>query len=152
MRLYFTKMHGTVMILLLSTLSPRVAHCAPVISASWRTDIAAWAVTRFWSWSHLRALLWTFAIASITRMAREVEQCGNGARCFARFVREKKLTGKRVISVETASGIIELRVLANHEVEVQMAVPEFEPGNIPFDAPARAAQLCVANSRPLAWR
>ena len=68
----------------------------------------------------------------------EVEQCGNGARCFARFVREKKLTGKRVISVETASGIIELRVLANHEVEVQMAVPEFEPGNIPFNAPARA--------------
>jgi len=68
----------------------------------------------------------------------EVEQCGNGARCFARFVREKKLTGKRVISVETASGIIKLRVLANHEVEVQMAVPEFEPGNIPFNAPARA--------------
>ncbi|MCP4211483.1 MAG: diaminopimelate epimerase [Halieaceae bacterium] len=68
----------------------------------------------------------------------EVEQCGNGARCFARFVREKKLTGKRVISVETASGVIELRVLANHEVEVQMAVPEFEPDHIPFKAPARA--------------
>ena len=40
----------------------------------------------------------------------EVEQCGNGARCFARFVRDKKLTSKRVITVETAAGIIELRV------------------------------------------
>ena len=68
----------------------------------------------------------------------EVEQCGNGARCFARFVRDKKLTGKRIMRVETASGVIELRVRANHEVEVRMAVPDFEPGNIPFCAPTRA--------------
>jgi len=70
---------------------------------------------------------------------REVEQCGNGARCFARFVREKKLTGKRLISVETASGIIHLRVLPKHEVEVEMAVPEFDPEKIPFKASGRAA-------------
>lgn len=68
----------------------------------------------------------------------EVEQCGNGARCFARFVREKKLTGKRVISVETAAGVIELRVRPENEVEVQMGVPEFEPGKIPFLASSRA--------------
>ena len=68
----------------------------------------------------------------------EVEQCGNGARCFARFVREKKLTGKRVISVETNTGVIELRVLPDHEVEVQMGVPEFLPENIPFTATARS--------------
>jgi diaminopimelate epimerase len=70
---------------------------------------------------------------------REVEQCGNGARCFARFVREKKLTGKRRISIETASGIIHLRVLPKHEVEVEMAVPEFDPEKIPFKASGRAA-------------
>jgi diaminopimelate epimerase len=69
----------------------------------------------------------------------EVEQCGNGARCFARFVREKKLTGKRVIRVETSAGVIELRVRSNHDVEVDMGVPEFEPAKIPFAAAARAA-------------
>jgi len=69
----------------------------------------------------------------------EVEQCGNGARCFARFVRDKKLTCKKVISVETAAGIIELRVLPNQDVAVSMGAPEFEPRKIPFAAPARAA-------------
>jgi diaminopimelate epimerase len=69
---------------------------------------------------------------------KEVEQCGNGARCFARFVREKKLTAKRVISVETSAGVIELRVHPNNDVEVLMGEPEFEPGKIPFTAPARA--------------
>ncbi|MEZ5573463.1 MAG: diaminopimelate epimerase [Halioglobus sp.] len=69
----------------------------------------------------------------------EVEQCGNGARCFARFVRDKKLTSKKVISVETSAGIIELRVLPNQDVEVNMGAPEFEPRNIPFAAAAKAA-------------
>ena len=68
----------------------------------------------------------------------EVEQCGNGARCFARYVREKKLTAKRVISVETAAGIIELRVLNRQQVEVIMGIPQIEPEAIPFKAAARA--------------
>ena len=69
----------------------------------------------------------------------EVEQCGNGARCFARFVRDKRLTSKRVITVETAAGVIELRVRSRSEVEVDMGVPIFEPADIPFNASARAA-------------
>ncbi|MEP4149343.1 MAG: diaminopimelate epimerase [Halioglobus sp.] len=69
----------------------------------------------------------------------EVEQCGNGARCFARFVRDNKLTSKRVISVETASGIIQLRVLDNHQVEVDMGTPALEPQLIPFEAAEQAA-------------
>ena len=68
----------------------------------------------------------------------EVEQCGNGARCFARFVREKKLSGKRLISVETNTGVLHLRVFPDHQVEVTMAVPEFEPAEIPFNAEQRA--------------
>ena len=68
----------------------------------------------------------------------EVEQCGNGARCFARFVREKKLTNKRVIKVETAAGVIELRIKGRSEVEVDMGVPIFEPAEIPFSAATRA--------------
>lgn len=73
----------------------------------------------------------------------EVEQCGNGARCFARFVREKKLTTKKVITVETSCGVITLRVLPNHDVEVNMGVPEFEPRNIPFQAPSRAPSYAL---------
>jgi len=68
----------------------------------------------------------------------EVEQCGNGARCFARFVYERKLTGKRKIKVETSSGIIELNLVGKNKVTVDMGVPELEPQQIPFDAPARS--------------
>jgi diaminopimelate epimerase len=68
----------------------------------------------------------------------EVEQCGNGARCFARFVRDKKLTNKRVLRVETAAGVIELRVHNRSDVEVDMGAPVFEPVDIPFSAPTRA--------------
>jgi diaminopimelate epimerase len=69
----------------------------------------------------------------------EVEQCGNGARCFARFVRDRKLTTKRVIRVETAAGEIELRVRKGTDVEVDMGVPRFEPGDIPLVATQRQA-------------
>ncbi|TGD73889.1 diaminopimelate epimerase [Mangrovimicrobium sediminis] len=69
---------------------------------------------------------------------KEVEQCGNGARCFARFVRDKKLTHKRVISVETNCGVIQLRIRDNHQVEVDMGTPVFEPARIPFKAQEEA--------------
>jgi diaminopimelate epimerase len=65
----------------------------------------------------------------------EVEQCGNGARCFARFVREKRLTSKQVITVGVAGGTLELRVRDNNQVEVDMGPPVFEPQQIPFNAP-----------------
>jgi len=64
----------------------------------------------------------------------EVEQCGNGARCFAKFVRDQKLTGKRVIKVATNTDIIELNVLDDGQVVVNMGVPVFDPESIPFDA------------------
>jgi diaminopimelate epimerase len=62
----------------------------------------------------------------------EVEQCGNGARCFVRFVREQALTTKREIRVETRGGIITPRLEDNGEVTVNMGVPEFEPARVPF--------------------
>jgi len=74
----------------------------------------------------------------------EVEQCGNGARCFARFVRARKLTNKRVITAETAAGVLELRLRGNHEVEVAMGEPRFEPVDIPFAADARAESYTLA--------
>jgi diaminopimelate epimerase len=67
----------------------------------------------------------------------EVEQCGNGARCFARFVRDQRLTNKRVIRVQTAAGVIELRVCREGMVMVNMGVPELNPPAIPFAADQR---------------
>ena len=64
----------------------------------------------------------------------EVEQCGNGARCFARFVRLKGLTNKYSISVSTKKGKTILDVEDDGEVTVNMGVPEFEPNKIPFKA------------------
>jgi diaminopimelate epimerase len=69
----------------------------------------------------------------------EVEQCGNGARCFARFVRDHRLTTKDEIAVETLAGVIYPRIEADGQVTVNMGVPRFEPREVPFDAPARRA-------------
>jgi hypothetical protein len=62
----------------------------------------------------------------------EVEQCGNGARCFVRYVHDKGLTKQREIRVETRSGIITLRLRADGLVTVDMGVPELAPAKIPF--------------------
>lgn len=61
----------------------------------------------------------------------EVEQCGNGARCFAMFVRDKGLTTNSIILVETAGGLIELKV-EDDQVTVDMGVPDFQPRSLPF--------------------
>lgn len=68
----------------------------------------------------------------------EVEQCGNGARCFARFVHDQGLTKKREIGVETTSGVIFPRLETNGKVTVNMGIPRFEPADIPFVAEKRA--------------
>jgi diaminopimelate epimerase len=68
----------------------------------------------------------------------EVEQCGNGARCFARFVRDQGLCDKTALRVATRAGVLELRHEADGQVTVDMGVPEFEPARIPFTVAARA--------------
>lgn len=73
----------------------------------------------------------------------EVEQCGNGARCFAKYVLDKKLTGKKRIRVETTAGIIELSLTDNRQVRVNMDKPELEPAAIPFQADARANSYTI---------
>lgn len=67
----------------------------------------------------------------------EVQQCGNGARCFARFVKEKGLTGKSHIKVETQGGDIEL-IIQGEQVEVNMGAPKFAPESLPFLAKQQA--------------
>ncbi len=64
----------------------------------------------------------------------EVEQCGNGARCFARFVHDKGLTPKTVIRVQTLAGVIAPALAADGRVTVNMGAPVLEPARVPFDA------------------
>lgn len=68
----------------------------------------------------------------------EVEQCGNGARCFVRYVHDRGLTRKREIRVGTRAGVIVPRLEEDGQVTVDMGVPVFGPRDVPFDAPARA--------------
>ena len=79
----------------------------------------------------------------------EVEQCGNGARCFVRYVHDRGLTDKSEIRVGTAGGVIVPRLEADGRVTVDMGVPEFEPARVPFEAPHRALvyELDIAGRR-----
>ncbi|MEJ8854658.1 diaminopimelate epimerase [Variovorax robiniae] len=70
----------------------------------------------------------------------EVEQCGNGARCFMRFVRERGLTTKDAVRVQTLSGVIEPRMGADGRVTVDMGAPIFEPDKVPFDTAGLSPQ------------
>ena len=63
----------------------------------------------------------------------EVEQCGNGARCFARFVRDKGLTTQDRIRVQTLSGVIAPELTPDGRVTVDMGRPQFDPARVPFD-------------------
>jgi diaminopimelate epimerase len=63
----------------------------------------------------------------------EVEQCGNGARCFMRYVREHGLTDKDQVQVQTLAGVIAPRMGTDGRVTVDMGGPIFEPGRVPFD-------------------
>ncbi len=66
----------------------------------------------------------------------EVENCGNGARCFAKFVRDRRLTGKKEIAVETKGGNLLLKVVDKDHVTVDMGAPRLQPADIPFTADA----------------
>lgn len=73
----------------------------------------------------------------------EVGQCGNGARCFMRFVHDRGLTQKREVRVETASGRLQLILEDDGQITVDMGEPRLEPGDLPFDAPAYAATYAL---------
>ncbi len=62
----------------------------------------------------------------------EVEQCGNGARCFARFVHDRQMSNKKSLCVETLGGTIHLQITADNQVTVDMGEPRFSPTDLPF--------------------
>lgn len=79
----------------------------------------------------------------------EVENCGNGARCFARYVTDRGLTGKKDITVSTACGEMVLTVLEDNQVLVRMGTPIFEPSQVPFvaDSVATSYDLDVSGEQ-----
>ncbi len=74
----------------------------------------------------------------------EVEQCGNGARCFLAFVRAKKLTDKTLVMVQTLNRLLALQWLTDGQVTVDMEPPIFELAKIPFDPPGESHQTLPA--------
>ncbi len=74
----------------------------------------------------------------------EVEQCGNGARCFARFVRNAGLTDQDDLHVVTAAGLLRLQIQADGQVAVDMGRPRLEPSDIPFFATERSQHYPIA--------
>lgn len=75
---------------------------------------------------------------------KEVEQCGNGARCFALFVRNKGLTDANRIPVQTPAGLIELIIQDDGRITVNMGAPHLEPEDIPFQATVRASVYALS--------
>ena len=73
----------------------------------------------------------------------EVEHCGNGARCFAKFVHDQRLTGKRDISVQTSNRRIMLKMCDDHAVEVDMGEPVLQPDQVPFEATTQAPSYSI---------
>ena len=79
----------------------------------------------------------------------EVEQCGNGARCFVRFVREQGLTDKSIVKVQVRGGIITLSQLPDGSVQVDMGPPVFDSALVPFDT---AKAVSLTHPSGLLWR
>ena len=73
----------------------------------------------------------------------EVEHCGNGARCFAKYVRDKELTTNNPVRVETVNRLLSLALTPTGEVTVDMGAPDFAPQSLPFSATTRAKIYCA---------
>ena len=138
MLLRFTKMHGLGNDFMVLDLVSQHAHIQPKHAKQWgdrHTGIGFDQLLIVEAPSNPEV---DFRYRIFNADGSEVEQCGNGARCFARFVLDKRLTAKKKIRVETKSGIIELDVRNDGQICVDMGPPRFIPAEIPFQAPAQA--------------
>ena len=138
MLLRFTKMHGLGNDFMVLDLVSQHAHIQPKHARQWgdrHTGIGFDQLLIVEAPSNPEV---DFRYRIFNSDGSEVEQCGNGARCFARFVLDKRLTAKRRIRVETKGGIIELDVRNDGQICVDMGPPRLAPADVPFDAPAQA--------------
>ena len=138
MLLRFTKMHGLGNDFMVLDLVSQHAHIQPKHAKQWgdrHTGIGFDQLLIVEAPSNPEV---DFRYRIFNADGSEVEQCGNGARCFARFVLDKRLTAKKRIRVETKGGVIELDVQNDGQVCVDMGPPRFIPADIPFVADQQA--------------
>ncbi|MBD9396760.1 diaminopimelate epimerase [Pseudomonas sp. PDM11] len=143
MLLRFTKMHGLGNDFMVLDLVSQHAHIQPKHAKQWgdrHTGIGFDQLLLVEPPQHPDV---DFRYRIFNSDGSEVEQCGNGARCFARFVLDKRLTVKKNIRVETKGGIIELNVRADGLITVDMGAPRLAPEQIPFQADGEALSYSV---------
>ncbi|HFQ8049268.1 TPA: diaminopimelate epimerase [Pseudomonas putida] len=138
MLLRFTKMHGLGNDFMVLDLVSQHAHIQPKHAKQWGDRHTGIGFDQLLIVEAPKNPEVDFRYRIFNADGSEVEQCGNGARCFARFVLDKRLTAKKRIRVETKSGIIVLDVQNDGQVSVDMGPPRFIPAEIPFVADAQA--------------
>ena len=148
MKLHFTKMHGigNDFIVLDHTKSPFQLTKEIIQSLSHRQLGIGFDQLLIVEISTLKDVDFKYRI--FNQDGNEVEQCGNGARCFYRFVKDKHLTDKASIRVETKSGVIELTEDEEHMIEVNMGEPIFNPKLIPFISDTEKNEYSISIDLP----
>ena len=148
MKLHFTKMHGigNDFIVLDHTKSPFQLTKEIIQSLSHRQLGIGFDQLLVVENSTLKDVDFKYRI--FNQDGNEVEQCGNGARCFYRFVKDKHLTDKASIRVETKSGVIELTEDDEHMIEVNMGEPIFNPTLIPFISDTEKNEYSISIDLP----
>ena len=148
MKLHFTKMHGigNDFIVLDHTKSPFQLTKEIIQSLSHRQLGIGFDQLLVVENSTLKDVDFKYLI--FNQDGSEVEQCGNGARCFYRFVKDNHLTNKASIRVETKSGVIELTEDHEHMIEVNMGEPIFNPKLIPFISDTEKNEYSISIDLP----
>jgi diaminopimelate epimerase len=143
MLLRFTKMHGLGNDFMVVDLISQYAHIQPRHVKQWGDRHTGIGFDQLLLVEAPQSPDVDFRYRIFNADGSEVEQCGNGARCFARFVLDKRLTVKKNIRVETKGGIIELKVVADNQITVDMGPPRLRPEEIPFQADTQALSYAV---------
>ena len=153
-RLRFTKMQGLGNdFVVLDGVRERVALAPAARSGASPTGTSASAATRCCSWRKPRAPDVDFRYRIFNADGGEVEQCGNGARCFVHFVRDARLDREaRHPRSKRAAGVIEPTLEADGQVTVDMGPPRFAPAEIPFVECQRRGGAAARRGRPRPWR
>ena len=138
MLLRFTKMHGLGNDFMVLDLVSQHAHIQPKHAKQWGDRHTGIGFDQLLLVEAPSSPDVDFRYRIFNSDGSEVEQCGNGARCFARFVLDKRLTAKKLIRVETRGGIIELDVRNDGQICVDMGPPRLAPADIPFQAETQA--------------
>src|SRR6218665_1290298 len=143
MLLRFTKMHGLGNDFMVLDLISQHAHIQPKHAKQWGDRHTGVGFDQLLLVEAPTSPDVDFRYRIFNSDGSEVEQCGNGARCFARFVVDKRLTVKKQVRVETKGGIIELNLRPDGQVTVDMGPPRLAPAQIPFQAEAEALSYPV---------